>query len=820
MSTIGPIAATARCYPLFLEGQVLTHNDLNLLRDYLYGRFAFHNSAMFGFGVACGLDAVTTSAELTIEPGFALAQSGRVLELTAEVKLAWGDIEPVSNPADFGIGFVTKGRGEARGGLTAVLVPDDVQQPVSEECDPATGCRAHTIQWCEGARVVFAEGELDADQFLGGPVFKLKPLEPGKKGEIEPSDFTALRDPLAEILSKEKVEKATIDLLRKIELKAPEPGLNLMKLGVVNEVLYTLWEYERCRAYDKGDCFVETGLPAVALGWLDPATKTWNRRLRHHFRLSTALFRAINGYRGEDLCRQYLDHIRVLLQNFEPPPMPPPGDKPPKNPPKPDKCKLSAYYRGHCHWSGKDFRRPGGKFVVVDPARKFPPKKKDPGDPVPFELPAGSQPWEVAGVFGTFDPTDAGMVHLTPFLGFEGEASQTAIQKEIPGQVHVVDADSFDTITNLEPALVAAGSDAIYLGVDSRGAVISTGVVATADTLQQVPTIGATAADAKTASTQALDLAGKATEAADTAAKTAQTAHDGVAEVQKTFGAYREEITGKVGDIRGEWTQLRKDLPGRDTLIAADRAIALANKLEEVTARIEGMSADVANHKQGLDKATNRIEDLAQGQNALGQTVAATQSAVESQKEAIAQTASRVSTLDDDQSKLGRDLEQAKGDLAKSIQAAQDDVAAQKEVLTRVEKTQASVADDLKTETRNVRDRLDRVVTPRAPLPGTTGPAIPNLVVGALEAMRGAVETAAPRSRAPRVQERLAEVDPHLEALRTEVQPAAVAHAIETLAEAVAAAGLDKRTSAYRNITKSVEELRKAFGVRAPRRRR
>ena len=43
-------------YPDFKEGQVLTHNDLNLLRDFLYSRTAAHARLLFGFGVACGLE--------------------------------------------------------------------------------------------------------------------------------------------------------------------------------------------------------------------------------------------------------------------------------------------------------------------------------------------------------------------------------------------------------------------------------------------------------------------------------------------------------------------------------------------------------------------------------------------------------------------------------------------------------------------------------------------------------------------------------------------------------------------------------------------
>jgi hypothetical protein len=115
--TVGPIAADVTCYPDFVEGQVLTHNDLNLLRDYLYSRWAFDNSCMFGFGVACGLDG-TAGTQLSIDGGFALAQDGRLLRVTAAASFDWSSIAGLAaavKPADYGIDFL------AGAGYTAVL---------------------------------------------------------------------------------------------------------------------------------------------------------------------------------------------------------------------------------------------------------------------------------------------------------------------------------------------------------------------------------------------------------------------------------------------------------------------------------------------------------------------------------------------------------------------------------------------------------------------------------------------------------------------------------------------------------------------------
>jgi hypothetical protein len=815
MSSIGPIAATENCYPLFKEGQVLTHNDLNLLRDFLYGKWVFHNRALFGFGVGCGLDGRATAQDVTIETGFALAQSGRSLELAQEVTFKWADVDglAVGNPGDFGVDFVNA----QAAGYTAVLVPNDTETPASQDCTPGS-CAAHTDDWCEGAQVVVVRGRLKAEAYLSSPAFKLQPLEPPPPQTTDLTTFKAafkqLRDALVELLKTYGIEKPTLDLLTKLEIRDKEPGINLMKLGIVNEVLYTVWEYERCRSYDEGDCYVPLGKPAVALGWLDPSTQVWDCRSRHHFRLSTALYRAMRGYRCEDLCAEYLDHIRVIVQNFEIPKPPPPNDPPDKNPPHVTLCDLKEMYIGKCHWSGKkDFTR-GQKFVTVDPARKLP-KKPAPGDPVEFRAPAGEQPWDVATNFGNFDPTGSGIVHLTEYIGYDGEASRAAVQKGVPGEVHVLKNEELGGVEGIESALVGAGSDQIYFGVDDRGAVVSTAVVATAQTLQGVPAIGATAADAKTNANQAVQEAGKATQVAQTAAQDALTAKTGIGTVQQSFSS-----------LRAEWTTFKGSIPEAGTLNTAGRAAesfaSVEAKLTEVTAKVEGIQADVGNHKEVLDKTAAKVDELDQGHADLGQK-----------------------------------LEATKGELATSIQAAHDEVGAQKEILTRVEQGQAGVEQDLKTETQTLRARIDQVVSPRvepilptpvAPTPVAPGPGmltppaapgpgiltppvglVPGLVVHALTAMRSAVETAAPRSKVAQVRERLAAADPHLETLRIHAesggslpgdQPDALAEALVALTDAVAAAGLDKRSSEYRALTKSVTELRKALGLGARRRRK
>ena len=296
-------------WPDFQDGRVLTHNDLNRLRDYLYTKYAFQNRSLFGFGVACGLGGSVDGTKLTISPGFALAGKGRELVLDAPFEYDLGDLAG-ENLEEFD--FVDSGKD----GYTAVICADDTPRAAGGVCDP-DDCTLHTDYMDEGVRIVFARGQLKAEGVFASPVFDLKPIAVDKPGRI--SGFDQLQKKLEGFL-KPHLGSPTLKLLLDLNLTGPS-GVDLMKVGILNEVLYAAWEFFRCRAYGKLGCFGEEDPDCVALGWVsENGTWAWHCRHRHHFILSRAFYSAIRGSRCEDLCQVHLDRIRAILETFKPPP--------------------------------------------------------------------------------------------------------------------------------------------------------------------------------------------------------------------------------------------------------------------------------------------------------------------------------------------------------------------------------------------------------------------------------------------------------------------------------------------------------------------
>jgi hypothetical protein len=490
-------------YPEFKEGQVLTHNDLNLLRDYLYTKSMFHGRALFGFGVACGLDGrIDGGTTLRIAPGFALGQGGRELRLSAEKSFALGGTIATDATA---YAFVEGGPG----GYTPILRPADTIEAPGGACDE-NGCTTHTEIHHETADIVLVPGRLRLDPLLAtaevATLFALQPIDPKTNPSL--TGFGTLRDALRAALTP-YLESATLDYLlpSKLKLEGP-PGVDLRKVGLVNEVLYAAWDFFICKTMSTVPCGGVAAPPvAVALGWLSKpgASWTWEPRFRHWFQLSLALYRAVRGFHGQDLCRVYLDHVRVLLESFEVPVIPPSNGGKVKDPPIVDICKYLDVRLGVCpKWPKK--RPPELPYTVdlIDPTKwiRKQPIPTGPDDYVPIAIDDGTT-WPVDF---TLDPADSGLIYVTDLLGTKagkaGENIETAIEGiGLEPKVGVVTLDEFkDKQKNegLVPGLVVAASDSIFLAQNDAGAVIATGSIPTAQTLGDVPGIAETAHNAET----------------------------------------------------------------------------------------------------------------------------------------------------------------------------------------------------------------------------------------------------------------------------------------------------------------------------------
>lgn len=479
-------------YPEFKEGQVLTHNDLNLLRDYLYTKSAFHGRALFGFGVACGLEGSVAASTLTLGTGFALAQGGRELRLNAAATVSLA--APAADPAVYP--FIDAGPG----GFTPVLRPRDGVRASGGTCD-AEGCTTHTEIHDEGVEIALVAGRLKIDPLLDSAVFDLDPIDPKTNPSL--TGFAGLRDALHSALAG-LVDPATLDLLTpaKLKLEGP-PGLDLRKVGLVNEVLYTACDYFLCRVNDAVACGGLTAPPAaVALGWLSRSgsTWTWDQRYRHYFQLSLPLFRAVHDYRGQQLCSRYLDHIRVLLESFDPAPAPPSGGD---GGPVVDFCGIHEVIFGLCG----DWEPPVRVDIwpprkYIDPSRWVEKTINPLDDPLKWAVrPDVDDTIVITKQSGVFDPADKGVAWITNTLGWDAEQSATKIRdaaaaKGTTATVNVVSLEEFNGVAGLQPALAASASDTIYLGMDGAGRVAATGVIATSGTIAEVPGAVATAQNA------------------------------------------------------------------------------------------------------------------------------------------------------------------------------------------------------------------------------------------------------------------------------------------------------------------------------------
>jgi hypothetical protein len=722
--TVGPIAANVTCYPDFVEGQVLTHNDLNLLRDYLYSRWAFENSCLFGFGVACGLKG-TAGTQLSIASGFVLAQDGRLLRVADPVTFDWSNIATLAagiTPADYGIDFLTGP------GYTAVLVPNDTKKPLDKTCDPQAGCAAHTDQWCEGAQIVFAAGQLAVTGWAADLAFKISPVDVDPKNGASKTAFNTLNAALRNAL-KNLVPADTITLLGQLSLDGPA-GVDLMKVGLLNEVLFTLWDYIRCRAYDQQSaCCGPGGKAAVALGWIDPAKKTWDCTYRHHFQLSTALYLAIEGYRCEDLCSRYIDHILDLIQNFVPPTIP--ATTPPSNPPPAHSCTLEEFRTKRCNWRGPhekvDLRHLPG-YVAFDPTRQ-----PHPGDPSPVERYqfVVDDSWITTTMGLAIDPTNSGLVRLGDYLGFQDTASKKELDKVITGGVQVVDVANFGNVPNMQRAVVAARSDAVVLAKNTYGTVVGMGVIPTAHTLQQVPALSVGVADAKAASALAVDSANKASARADIAARQAL-------------------------DVQSNFTKLSGD----------------------------------------LDKFEQQYSDKFAGAPEVGKLQQAAQ-------------------LVENWQPIDKGYQAAQRD----ILLVQQQLVTHKQTLDKLSDTATKISDRVD----NFGSRLDvqAIAIHSGADVGRMG-AVNASIIGAFDALGVALVKAAGPDRVAAVKAAVDKAQTYVDTLRsdasgllvTDAHPQVLANAMGSMLHAVAATGLNKNTNAYRDLTRSLDELALALGTK------
>jgi hypothetical protein len=567
------IADTEHCYPDFQEGQVLTHNDLNQLRNFLYTKTSFYGRALIGFGVACGLDGSIASNNLALTAGFALGQGGRELVVDTAPP-------PFNNVGTIALDTtVYPFIDTTPGGRTAILRATETIQAAGGACTPA-GCTTHTEIHCQGAEIVFVAGRLDLGSILSRSVFTLSPLVPS--GASPPAGFTALKTALYNELNG-LVSDDTRNLLNALTLDGP-PGIDLMKVGVLNEVLYTLWDYWQCMQAQALPCGGYTGPPAVALGWLSQSgtTWSWDCRYRHHFQLALPLYRGIRGYRCQDLCARYLDHIRVLIQDFTPPAIPPEGTTGTEPGSDLHICDLSEIRYGRCgDWSGRYWtdERPW-RYDPSGGRGPFPPEP-DGGDPIPWMI---DDTWEIVKNVQELDPILAGVVTSRAVLGTRGSRAEEVLKEAISAvgiepAVTVLPIEDFgsDALKDVKPVLMAAASDSIYLFTNATGTVVSMGVLPTSKSLGQVSAVRETAIAARNVAER----------------------------IASEFVTMESTVTGLTGDV-GEMHETVRGLENVGHDVAEARTLAMSHERELVLLR-----RDATHLGDRIDGVSRRFDALA-----------------------------------------------------------------------------------------------------------------------------------------------------------------------------------------------------------------
>ncbi|MGZ8716857.1 MAG: hypothetical protein ACXWYO_07070 [Gaiellaceae bacterium] len=575
-------------YPEFKEGQVLSHNDLNLLRDFLYSRTTAQARMLIGFGVACGLRGTVAGGTLQIAPGIALGQGGRELLVETQRNTTITSLAAATLATYTGV--------SGTDGYTAIHREADAVEPSGGECDE-DGCTTHTEIHTLATELVWARGRLGLTGPMADAIFDLAALPPGATATA----FNTLRNALSTRLTG-ILEAATLDILRgySLESGAAAAGRNLIRIGIVNEVLYTAWAYFRCQAQIALSCLgvaaddpQHAGRPGVALGWLHQTGSAWtfDHRYRHDFQLSRALYTAFAG--GAVDCAQHLDHMRVLLQQVEVPAPPTGGGTTPPDAGSIDICKAVDWANGRCGtWWNKDLRdRLPYDVFMIDPS-----KVRGPHGPYPPEDPGWGT--RLIDEISQVDVLNVGLVRTSQFVNTRGDTAKANLTTAITAlgleaKVDVMPVAQLSSTPGFQAGLVVSAGDRIVMGVNTAGAVVSMGSVPTQSALADVTAVPGIATEARA---------------------TAQLAMNRVLELEPLARDASLDATTLLRQFDGlklEWNQFKLGMPS-ETLL--DQAGQIAKDVGRLDTRTAQFQRTLDRMQTQLDSKIRKVEVDAKSQ--------------------------------------------------------------------------------------------------------------------------------------------------------------------------------------------------------------
>ena len=492
-------------FPVFKDGQTLTHHELNDLRKYLDSQDHVLGR-LIGFGITCGLEGEVVGDELVISPGLAIDQHGRPLMLHAEERI------PLPPVIEGEFDFL-----DADGCVTPVLTATDEPED-APDCEE-DGCIGHAGLVVRKATIVLANGSVAQSSFsvAATPLGAISPISVGKNSRASNTGaamIAALKRALGRHLTGALARKLDDAIINNAE---DLPGVQAWKAAFLNRVFFATLDLLRCEVLTSASCIRTSETPGVALGCLrNEGEFSWSCSPRHGFEPPVGLAVALLGSDCDDPCALLAERVRAMISSFFIPAMPKPAD-----PPKPggggikycrryaksgSKLALDRMLWDHrcVHWEIPWKRRPEWERLWD----------------IDYEL---KNPLDVIDIrdLYLFDPDqlDAGTISTGLTLGLEPAEAvigvETAIRDamgdDFPVDVTVVTPRERQAMDAYQPAVEASVTDRIVLVADNQGKVVEVGRIPVSETLNTVaPTVERVKADtgaAVSTASEARDLA-------------------------------------------------------------------------------------------------------------------------------------------------------------------------------------------------------------------------------------------------------------------------------------------------------------------------
>lgn len=460
---------TMLSYPEFVEGQTLTREELNELRDHLVDRDRTLGRTV-GFGIAGGLVGKVQGGTLKIAPGLAIDQTGEALMLPAEVQIP---VPPVPDADTFA--FVT-----GTDGFTVVLVHTDVAEPRTPCTE--TGCQGHALLHTTGVDLRIVRGRLTSThpdfEEREKELLAVTPLTLTPNGAVTGA-FVKLRDAITKRIG----TRLRPDLLAKLSAMtldtADLPAVKAYKAGFLNQLLFATLDLLLFEALVSQEVVRDTPTPGVALGWLHQTggVWVWDCGYRHQWEPPIGLTQALLGGSCADPALPWLQRLESLIDTFTLPPMPKPDDDPVTL--EPGQIFICKNWKYHQHQDCNVILYPHKELLETWRERWT----KRPPD---FTLPPRGYKFTLADeVYGDFTPdgVDVGIIDLGPTFGRNATVVLTALQTLIGNagltpSVQIKTLDEARNMPGFSHSGVVGAADTVVLIQDAQKKIVGTGRVA------------------------------------------------------------------------------------------------------------------------------------------------------------------------------------------------------------------------------------------------------------------------------------------------------------------------------------------------------